>query len=152
MKPKLLLLIVLSIASSVALYAQQKSTDEQSNVQQVMRNAFESFSTGRIQDFELTATPDVTILERGEVWTLDTIRGFFRRPRPADFKRINTLDFFKTELHDRVAYVCYYNTAAIHSNGKDIIVKWLESGVLVKEGATWKLKMLHSTRLQPPEH
>ena len=106
------------------------------------------FSEGSVAKMEQALTPDVKILETGEVWTLDTIRSYFARPRPADFKRINTLDFFQTEVEGKMAFVSYHNTAAIHANGKDRMVKWLESAVLVKQGKSWRVKMLHSTRLK----
>jgi len=126
----------------------QQPTERQ-QVQQVLHVIFEAFSEGSVAKMEQALTPDVKILETGEVWTLDTIRSYFARPRPADFRRINTLDFFQTEVEGKMAFVSYHNTAAIHANGKDRIVKWLESAVLVREGKSWRVKMLHSTRLKP---
>jgi ketosteroid isomerase-like protein len=125
----------------------QKPTEQQ-QVQQVLHLVFDAFSEGSLTKMEQALTPDVKILETGEVWTLDTIRSHFARPRPADFKRINTLDFFQIEVEGNMAFVSYHNTAAIHANGKDRIVKWLESAVLVRKGNSWKVKMLHSTRLE----
>ena len=137
---------LLFLVSTTTLFA-QKQTDQQ-QVQQILRLVFEAFSEGSVAKMEQALTPDVKILETGEVWTLDTIRSYFARPRPADFKRINTLDFFQTEVEGKMAFVSYHNTAAIHANGKDRMVKWLESAVLVKQGKSWRVKMLHSTRLE----
>lgn len=93
-------------------------------------------------------TTDVTILEHGIVWNLDTLRAYFKQPRPADFKRVNSFDFFQTEADGRMAFVSYHNTADIHANDKDFMVKWLESAVLVRDGDKWRIKMLHSTRVK----
>jgi hypothetical protein len=144
MKKKIsLILFVFSITTTaVAQLA------EQQQVQQVLRQVFEAFSEGSFSKMEQTLTPDVKILETGEVWTLDTIRLYFEKSRPADFKRVNTLDFFQTEVEGKMAFVSYHNTAAIHANGKDRTVKWLESAVLVRQGKSWRVKMLHSTRLK----
>lgn len=136
-------------AITLTATAQEKPTPEQMKVQQVIQQIFESFSDGSIEKMERSVTADVNILEDGEVWTLDTIRLFFQKPRPADFKRINNFEFLKTEVHETMAFVSYYNTAAIHSNNRNVTVKWLESAVLVKEGEAWKIRMLHSTRIQP---
>ena len=145
MKNKICLILFILFVTSPALA--QKQTEQQ-QVQQVLRLVFEAFSEGSVAKMEQALTPDVKILETGEVWTLDTIRSYFARPRPTDFKRINTLDFFQTEVEGKMAFVSYHNTAAIHANGKDRMVKWLESAVLVKQGKSWKVKMLHSTRLK----
>jgi Domain of unknown function (DUF4440) len=145
MKNKISLIAFILFITSTAL-AQKPA--EQQQVQQVLRVVFEAFSEGSVAKMEEVVTLDVKILETGEVWTLDTIRSYFARPRPADFKRINTLDFFQTEVAGEMAFVSYHNTAAIHANGKDRILKWLESAVLVKQGKSWRVKMLHSTRLK----
>ncbi|HEX6226881.1 MAG TPA: nuclear transport factor 2 family protein [Chryseolinea sp.] len=140
-------LLVFAVCLTTSCFAQDQT--ERQQVQDVVRRIFEGFSNGSLTMIGEAVTPDVKILESGEVWTLDTIAAYFRRPRPADFKRTNTLDFFQTEVEGRMAFVSYHNTARIHANGKDRIVKWLESAVLVREDKAWKVKMLHSTRLEP---
>ena len=147
MKTKISVLLFLLFLISTTLFAQKQT--EQQQVQQVLRLVFEAFSEGSVAKMEQALTADVKILETGEVWTLDTVRSYFARPRPADYKRLNTLDFFQTEVEGKMAFVSYHNTAAIHANGKDRMVKWLESAVLVREGKSWRVKMLHSTRLKP---
>ena len=146
MKTKISVLLFLLFLISTTLFAQKQT--EQQQVQQVLRLVFEAFSEGSVAKMEQALTADVKILETGEVWTLDTVRSYFARPRPADYKRLNTLDFFQTEVEGKMAFVSYHNTAAIHANGKDRMVKWLESAVLVKQGKSWRVKMLHSTRLE----
>jgi len=146
MQNKITVLLFLLFLTSTTLLAQKQT--EQQQVQQALLLVFEAFSEGSVAKMEQALTPDVKILETGEVWTLDTVRSYFARPRPADFKRINTLDFFQTEVEGKMAFVSYHNTAAIHANGKDRMVKWLESAVLVKQGKSWRVKMLHSTRLE----
>jgi hypothetical protein len=139
------LLIFLICVTSTAL-AQTQSENQQ--VQKVVHLIFEALSEGNIAKMEQAVTPDIKILETGEVWTLDTMRSYFRKPRPVDFKRVNKLDFFQTEVGNNMAFVSYYNTANIHANGNNRTVKWLESAVLIKDDKMWKVKMLHSTRLQ----
>jgi len=139
--------IIFALSFTTTTLPAQNRTEQQ-QVQQVLHLVFEAISDGSITKMEQGVTPDVKILETGEVWTLDTLRSYFKKSRPADFKRINTLEFFQTEVEGKMAFVSYHNTAAIHANGNDRTVKWLESAVLIKEGKTWKVKMLHSTRLK----
>jgi hypothetical protein len=140
-------LVFLFSLSADTLFAQLKPTPEQRTVQLVIDKVFEAFSEGSIEKMKQVVTSDVNILEHGEIWTLDSIRFYFNKSRPADFKRINTLEFFQSEVTGKMAFASYHNTAAIHANNKDRIVRWLESAVLVKEGEVWKVKMLHSTRI-----
>jgi hypothetical protein len=129
------------------LMSQQSHSPEQ-NVQQVIHDVFQAFSDASLSKMEQVVTTDVKILEHGEVWTLDSIRFYFDKPRPADFRRINKLEFFQTEVKENMAFVSYWNSAEIRANNKDRKVKWLESAVLVMEGGRWRVRMLHSTRVQ----
>ena len=131
--------------SSLSVAAQATGSDT-SAVHHVIRQVFESFSNGKLSLMERHVTSDVNILEQGVVWNLDSIRTYFSRPRPDDFRRINKLKFFQTEVRGEMAFVSYHNTAEIHARGRDRTVKWLESAVLTKERGQWKVKMLHSTR------
>lgn len=139
-------LIIFAVCFTSTALAQIPSEKQQ--VQQVVQLVFEALSEGSIAKMERAVTPDVKILETGEIWTLDTIRSYFRKPRPADFKRVNSLDFFQTEVQNKMAFVSYYNTADIRADGNNRTVRWLESAVLIKDDKTWKVIMLHSTRLK----
>ena len=140
---KLLIFVICFTSTALA-----QTQSEEQKVEQVVHLVFEALSEGNIVKMEQAVTPDVKILETGEIWTLDTMRSYFRKPRPADFKRVNKLDFFQTEVRNKMAFVSYHNTADIHANGNDKTVKWLESAVLIKDDKIWKVKMLHSTRLE----
>lgn len=132
----------------VQAIAQPASPTEHQKIHDAIRSCFDAFSDGSIEKLEQGVTTDVSILEDGVVWNLDTLRRFFKRPRPADFKRVNSFDYLQTEADGRMAFVSYYNIADIHANGKDFKVKWLESAVLVRDGDKWRIKMLHSTRVK----
>jgi hypothetical protein len=144
---KYLLILLFGIFFSSSANSQPK-TNTVLQPQQVIELVFEALSDGNMTKMEQAVTPDIKILEHGVVWTLDTVRLYLSKKRPGDFKRINSFEFFQTEIKDNMAFVSYHNRADIHANNKDRTVKWLESAVLVKENNSWKVKMLHSTRLE----
>lgn len=116
--------------------------------EQIIEQIFDGLSEGEISKIESVVTSDFRLLEHGEVWTIDTVRTYLAKKRPADFKRVNFFDFFQSEVTDKMAFVSYHNRADIHANNQDRTIKWLESAVFVKERGAWKLKMLHSTRIE----
>jgi hypothetical protein len=142
---KLFVCITIIFSFSKFSFAQDNSKNDR-EVQQIVEKAFQAFSDASIKSMEEVVTADVKILEQGEVWTLDSIRYYFRKKRPADYKRVNTLEFFQTEVQGKMAFVSYHNRADFHANNKDRTVNWLESAVLVNDKGKWKIKMLHSTR------
>ncbi|HEY0652577.1 MAG TPA: nuclear transport factor 2 family protein [Chryseosolibacter sp.] len=134
------LFLTLAIASS----GQQVAARPEDAIHHV----FEALSEGSITKMQDAVTPDVKILEHGVVWTMDSLRFYLTKKRPDDFRRTNSFEFFQSEVSGNMAFVSYHNRADIHANNKDRIVKWLESAVLVRDGRGWKVKMLHSTRLE----
>ena len=143
---KFLLCLIVSL-STLSLASAQTKSPLLAQPQDAIKLVFDALSEGDMSKMEQAVTPDVKILEHGVVWTLDTVRLYLEKKRPADFKRINSFDFFQTEVGDNMAFVSYHNRADIHANNKDRTVKWLESAVLVKQNGGWRVKMLHSTRL-----
>jgi ketosteroid isomerase-like protein len=121
---------------------------EQMKVQQVVRDLFEGFSAHDLEKMQQCLTPDAIILEHDVIFTMDSIAALVQRKTPPDFKRVNTLTFFQTELGKDMAFVSYYNEANITSNGNQWYIKWLESAVLIKDNKRWRIKMLHSTRME----
>jgi hypothetical protein len=147
MQRKLKSLLLVTLLFFVCDLAYSQTTKD--SVQQVVRNFFDAFSSGKFSDIETCITSDIKVLEGGKVWNGDTLRAILSKPRPADFKRLNMLEFFQTESRSRMAFVSYYNFADIYANGNRRMVQWLESAVLVNEKGVWKIKQLHSTRLEP---
>ena len=108
---------------------------------------FQGLSERNLDKMRSCTTRDFTILEHGVIWNIDTLGAFAAKPLPAGFKRINTFDFFQADVRKDMAFVSYRNKAEISTPGQLRTVQWLESAVFIKEGKSWKLKMLHSTRL-----
>jgi ketosteroid isomerase-like protein len=124
-----------------------QTLSEERKVQQVLVMFFDALSENDLAGMQKYMTPDIRILEHGVIWNMDTVVALASKPRPANFKRINTINFFQTEVRNEFAFVSYNNKADISSANGERKVTWLESAVLVKEGGEWKVKMLHSTRI-----
>ncbi len=129
--------------------AQSSSVTEQQKVQKTIIDLFEGFSAFDINKITPFCTADVKILENGVVWNVDTLRLKINQAKAKNIKRVNQLDFIQTEVQGNIAWTTYHNRADISMNGKSRTIQWLESAVLVKEEKMWKVKLLHSTVIQP---
>jgi ketosteroid isomerase-like protein len=126
--------------------------DEERAVQQLIQGSFDSifsaYDAAQLPDFY---TDDFLLLEQGEIWTLDTIRGYLARakanPNPAT--RTNRFEFIQTVIDGNRAWVAYHNYATITRNGQVVQeLYWLESATALKTEKGWRLDMLHSTRVE----
>lgn len=120
-------------------------------VQQTIVDLFEGFSAFDVNHIASLCTEDVKILEDGVVWNIDSLRVKINPEKAKTVKRVNRLDFIQTELQGNMAWTAYHNRAEITMNGKTRTIQWLESAVLVQEGKKWKVKLLHSTVIEPAE-
>jgi hypothetical protein len=141
---KIILLIVL-LHEITYVFAQ---TDV-SAVNKVITDYFEAISANDLDIQKQLTTENYIILENGVLWNHDTIVVMTNRLKGRSFKRINQIDFIRTEIKGNMAWVAYYNTADMTLDAKQRRVSWLESAVLIRERETWRIQLLHSTRLVP---
>lgn len=139
-------LLLSTLSFLTLLQAQPSLTHDQQRVQQTISNFFEALSDRDSLSLKSYSTPDLTLFEYGEVWTLDTlIRKAISRNTATDFKRVNTIDFITTSVEKRTAWATYKLHSEITREGKHVTLHWLETVVVVKERKRWKIKLLHST-------
>lgn len=150
MKKTLTLLFLLTY-SSFGYSQNAPSAREEKAVKQLIIDTFQSL----LSDYDSTkidtyCTQDFILLEHGEVWNNDTIRYYITQALKNENRatRTNRFEFIKMEKSNDMIWVAYDNWATWTKD--DAVVRkmhWLESLVAVKEEDTWKLKMMHSTRI-----
>jgi ketosteroid isomerase-like protein len=142
-----LLFFIGLFAGSLQVFAQSKQ--EQQRIQAPLLRFFEAMSAQQADALKAELTPDFALLENGKVWNTDSLTISMSRYQGLGIKRINQLDFVSTEQIGNMSLVTYHNRADITYNGRQFILKWLESAVLIKENGQWKIKVLHSTEIKP---
>jgi hypothetical protein len=141
---KRLLLISLLLISSAEIFAQTDKIKIESSIV----GFFNGLSLVNPDTLKFYSTPDFQLLEDGEVWTLDTLIARVMPRQKANIQRINTFKFIRTEISGKMAWVSYDNAAEFRLGDKQQTKKWMESAVLVKNKGSWKIQLLHSTKLR----
>ena len=126
----------------------QTPTPEQSTVQHTIENLFAALTNVDTAAMKTFTTSNVRFYEYSQVWTMDTlIQKVIQGKSIPGFKRTNKFEFVNTTINTKTAWVTYYLQSTFTRNGKEEIVKWMETVVLIKEKKQWKINVLHSTRL-----
>jgi hypothetical protein len=127
------------------------STDEIEVAKSLIQGSFDDLWAGLDSTkISIYHTNDFIILEQGQVWDNSMIKNYMRNQlkqtnRPI---RTNKMEFIQIEKYGNSIQLAYYNYATFTKN--DSIVgnaRWLESALAVKSNDGWRLKMMHSTRL-----
>ena len=133
-------------------FSQTKPTPiEEAAVKQLVIDTFQSL----LSDYDSTkietyCTNDFILLEHGEVWNNDTIRYYITKALQNENRatRTNRFEFIKMEKSGNMIWVAYDNWATWTKDDEVVNnMHWLESVVAIKEEEVWKLKMMHSTRI-----
>ncbi len=98
-----------------------------------------------------TATEDFQLLEHGEEWTMQKLVDAVQ-PKGDPYERKNFFKQIRARQEGDVAWISYWNKAEIRRNSGLRTVVWLESAVITKVGDSWKVQLLHSTRLESDKH
>ncbi|XVJ67256.1 MAG: nuclear transport factor 2 family protein [Lacibacter sp.] len=126
----------------------QSTSQIQEKIQQSVVNLFTALTNADTTALKRSCTEDVRFYEYGQIWTIDTlIQKVMQNKSIPDFKRTNSFKFVSTTINKQTAWVTYYLQSTFTRNGKEELVKWMETVVLLKEKTDWKVTVLHSTRL-----
>jgi ketosteroid isomerase-like protein len=122
---------------------------EELDVQKQVIDLFEALSNRDAQGLKKLCTADVRFYEYGEAWPVDTLINLaITKNTASDFKRTNQFDFVDTTIQGNTAWTTYNLQSDITKNGQVVSVYWMETVILIQEEKKWKIKVLHSTRLQ----
>ena len=123
-------------------------TPEKVEVQKVIIRFFDALSVANIPQMKAEVQDDFILLENGEVWTMDTLANKISRPKPEGYLRLNSFEFFETQIDKNRAWVYYKNKADISLKTRNTTIKWLESAILRKEKGRWRMELMHSTPMK----
>ncbi|HEX4959097.1 MAG TPA: DUF4440 domain-containing protein [Lacibacter sp.] len=139
------LFILLIVAITVSA---QTIKNEEKAVEQTVEHLFAALTNADTASLKVYCTSNIKFYEYGQIWTIDTIiQKVMQNKSIPDFKRTNSFEFVSTTVNKQTAWATYYLQSTFTRNGKEELVKWMETVVLLKEKRIWKVAVLHSTRL-----
>ena len=142
-----------TLAPSLLAAAQRTSTpDEVAAVKAKLVEWYRAFANPRVdRDYYRTfMTDDYLLLENGELLDVAGDVALLDGLAP-DHVRTDTFDFRHVRVDDDHANAVYFLEASMNDSKQGPRHRrWLESAVLRKVGGQWRVAILHSTRINPP--
>jgi len=139
--------LLLFLGTFINSFAQQNTLSDEAQIQNLIQESFDAlFSTYDLDQIDKYYTPDIKILENGEIWDMEIIKGILENAKKrGSSERTNRLDFIETHVDQNMGYTIYHNYATISVDGKTIReIHWIESVIAVKTTDGWRIKNLHS--------
>lgn len=111
-----------------------------------VQNLFAEMSAFNYSKMKAVVTDDFQLLEAGEVWDIDILINAIK-PNGNAYKRRNYFSLIKVVSKEDIVWVSYWNKAKYTMENETSESSWLESVVLVRQKNTWKIQLMHSTRV-----
>jgi hypothetical protein len=111
-----------------------------------VQELFAAMSAFDYPKMKAIVTDDFQLLEAGEVWNIDTLINAIKSGNKP-YKRLNYFSPITMVTYNDMIWLSYWNKAKFIMPSKTNERAWLESVVLFHENGTWKLQMMHSTRV-----
>jgi hypothetical protein len=141
---KVFFIVSLFVMSSTHLFAQR----DKNKIEATVVGFFNGLSLVNADTLKYYSTTDFQLLEDGQVWNMDTLISKIMPRKNSKIERINTFEFIRTVQSGNMAWVSYNNSAEFRLGEKRQIMKRMESAVLTKSKGSWKIQLLHSTKLR----
>lgn len=138
-------LIILTAASCATNSSAQSVASSAPAVQAAIRDYYEAWENRDEARYRALVTEDYMLLEHGERMTLDD--DVKMMPKSGS-KRSDAFDFRAVRILGEVAYAHWFLESQITDEKGVRHRRWLESGVLRLSAGTWKVALLHSTRIE----
>jgi len=127
------------------------AADDETAVKQALKDVYSIFYVSLDkQKYRSLLTEDYLLLENGELLDIEGDIALMPAPESA-YKRTDAFDFRSVKVHGDTAYAVYFLKSEItdKQNGSRNR-EWLESAILRRSGAGWRMALLHSTKIVKP--
>ncbi|MBN3520094.1 nuclear transport factor 2 family protein [Algoriphagus lutimaris] len=144
---KKLSLVLLFFGIGYSVLAQEKGLSDEVQIQNLVQESFDVlFSSYDLDQIDTFYTPDIKILENGEIWDMDIIKGLLTNAKSRNSGvRTNKFEFIETHVDHDMGYTIYHNYASFLKDGEVTReIHWIESVVAIKTENGWRIKNLHS--------
>ena len=111
-----------------------------------VQNLFAAIAAFDHSRMEAVVTDDFQLLEAGEVWDIDTLIKAIG-PNENLYERRNYFSLIRMVSRNETVWISYWNKATFTMSDEIVENAWLESVVLVEDEGSWKMQLMHSTKV-----
>jgi ketosteroid isomerase-like protein len=141
-------LALMFAASPVTAITQQKLfTADQARIVNAVSTIFAAASTDDVAKFDSVIAPDFYIFDGGARFNGDSIMGLIKAQHLAGKRYEWNVTEPDVHISGKSAWVAYINKGRITDASGTVNQSWLESAFLQKQGGSWKIVFMHSTRV-----
>lgn len=117
-------------------------------VAETLREMYAALSIDDLAAFQRIVTPDFYAYDVGERFDGVALAELVKTGHASGARYVWTIEEPATTVICDLAWITYVNRGSVTREGATKPVTWLESAVLIHDGARWRIRFFHSTRAQ----
>jgi uncharacterized protein DUF4440 len=134
-------------ASAADSSACTATPEDQAQIVETMRTMYAAATTDDLVKFHTVAAPDFYAFDGGKRYDGDALITMVKSFHDQGYSFQWTVADPHIEATCDLAWITYTNRGSIQDKSGTHPTTWLESAVLEKQAATWRIRFFHSTRV-----
>jgi Domain of unknown function (DUF4440) len=143
----ILIAAILPASASPASSVCAGTSADQAQVAEAMRTMYAAATTDDLDKFHTVAVPDFYAFDGGKRYDGDVLMKMVKSFHDSGKIFVWTVTDRHVEATCDLAWITYINRGSVQDKSGTQPLTWLESAVLEKQGGTWRIRFLHSTRV-----
>jgi hypothetical protein len=142
---------VAALLTSSACRSSRPAVADDESIRQVIADYYDLYFTRLDKDkYRALLTRDYLLLENGEIFDADG--DIAAMPKAEDaYTRSDAFEFRSVQVHADMAFAVYFLRSTVTEKQQGTrYLEWLESAVLRRTENSWRIAVLHSTRISKP--
>jgi hypothetical protein len=137
---------------SAARAQREVLTSEQTQIVDTVNTIFTALQTDDAAKLNSVISPEFYIFDGGKRFNAEQVMAIFKAQHVAGKRYEWNVTEPDIHISGNSAWIAYVNDGGISDASGTVHQQWLESGFLEKQGGTWKIAFMQSTRVPPQEN
>jgi ketosteroid isomerase-like protein len=129
-----------------------QSQNEHSQILETVKTIFTAIQTDDAAKLNSVISPEFYIFDGGKRFNAEQVMAIFKAQHVAGKRYEWNVTEPDIHISGNSAWIAYVNDGGISDASGTVHQQWLESGFLEKQGGTWKIAFMQSTRVPPQEN
>jgi hypothetical protein len=136
---------------SAARAQREALTNEQTQIVDAVNTIFTAIQSDDAAKLHSVISPEFYIFDGGKRFNAEQVMAIFKAQHVAGKRYEWNVTEPDVHISGSSAWIAYVNEGSISDASGSVHQQWLESGFLEKQGSTWKIVFMQSTRVPPPQ-
>ncbi|MBI4548774.1 MAG: nuclear transport factor 2 family protein [Ignavibacteriae bacterium] len=117
-------------------------------IKQTLFSFFDAISNFDYAALQSSCTSEYVLIEDGATWNIDSLIHIMKGLQESKLRITYSFHNIDVRIEGNIAWMTYENVGILSAETGADTLRWVESALFRKEQSTWRMALLHSTRIR----